>query len=94
MDVSLRFPVILGKSNLYADDYQCFMDEKQLTSECINFYFNFIAEKYSLGQDIKILDPSFVSLIYAESDQEDLQKMLNYQQLHKYRYLFIPINDT
>ena len=71
----LKFPISYVHSNLYEADYERFKSNSWLSSECINFYFQILGEKYNkatVGCSITLMDPACYSFILLFNDFQSL----------------------
>ena len=91
--------LILNYQNvcLYESDVEILRTPKSwLNDSCIYFRFTQLSEQAALINSCKckFMDPSILSFIMHQCDDDDFLDLYSSMSLHEYKHLFIPVNDS
>lgn len=84
--------VCFKSSTLRTEDVMLFREGGWLNDQCINFYYEYLSEKY--GDQCLFMDPATVFLIQCIDDVNELKNCLGALKLHTDLYIFCPVNDN
>lgn len=79
-------------STLRESDIQLFNSNQWLNDQCINFYYEYLAE--TAGSNCVLMDPAAVFMMLLEDDIDDLRVSLRRLEISESSYIFCPINDN
>jgi Ulp1 family protease len=79
-------------STLRESDIQLFDSNQWLNDQCINFFYEYLAE--NVGSNSVLIDPAAVFMMLLEDDIHDLRISLRRLEISDSSYIFCPINDN
>ena len=79
-------------STLRESDISLFNSNQWLNDQCINFFYEYLAE--TAGRDCVLMDPAAVFMMLLEDDIDDLRASLRRLEISEDSYIFCPINDN